>query len=465
MITAIKNNTVSIDGSYTGTGKTYTTSAVCAQLGLTPIVICPKSIINTWKSVLESFGVKYISIVNYEAIRSYKYIGSDGRKIVCAFIKKGEKSHYEWDLSQIPNPENVIIVFDEVHRCKNHKSLNGKLLLSCKKIKTLMLSATLCDKNSDFGIFGMMLGFYNSYKHGKSWFDSILREDRNQFGKNKVNTLHKYLFPHKGSKMSLDDLDESYPMNQVSIDCYNLDLDQLKKVNRLYSQIKSYYDINNNNNDYSESKYESKNNGKDKLVELNNLRQQIENIKVDIITDLTQTYLDQNRSIAIFVNYVSTFELISDYLKKHDISYAEINGKQDHDERDININKFQSNEVRVIVCMIQAGGTSISLHDTTGRFPRVSIISPSYSRIELIQTLGRIFRNGVKSPCLQKIVYCAGTCEENIANILKQKRNVLDKITDEDINIENTFTNNSGTNNSNLGKINNNKQKKFSKGH
>jgi superfamily II DNA or RNA helicase len=123
-------------------------------------------------------------------------------------------------------------------------------------------------------------------------------------------------------------------------------------------------------------------------------------------------------------------------LKKQDIFYAEMYGSQESDERQENIDRFQNNEVRMLVSTIQTGKESISLHDISGRFPRVSIISPSYSRIELIQTLGRIFRNGGKSPCLQKIVYCAGTCEEDVANILKKKKETLEMITDDDINAE-----------------------------
>ena len=147
-------------------------------------------------------------------------------------------------------------------------------------------------------------------------------------------------------------------------------------------------------------------------------------------------YYEQDKSVVVFINYVSTYDMIVNLLIKHNIVYAEINGKQDVNERQSNIDMFQNNKVRVIICMIQAGGTSISLHDTYGNFPRVSIISPSYSRIELIQTLGRIFRSGGKSPCLQKVIYCAKTYEEDVARVLHEKRHTLDKITDDDMDIE-----------------------------
>src|SRR5438477_12289240 len=60
MITSVKNNKVSLDASYMGTGKTYTTAAVCAQLKLIVFVLCPKSIINMWNNILKFFNVPCI---------------------------------------------------------------------------------------------------------------------------------------------------------------------------------------------------------------------------------------------------------------------------------------------------------------------------------------------------------------------------------------------------------------------
>lgn len=420
MISAVKDNKVSLDGSYTGTGKTYTTIATCAQLNLIPFIICPKSIINKWKEVLDIFNLDYITVVNYETIRNEKMYDKTGEIIKCPYITKEEKK-YVWNFRSYKKHRNIIVIFDEVHKCKNHKSLNGQLLLSCIYIKTLMLSATLCDKNVDFGIFGLMLGFYKSHRRGKHWIQSIVRDSKNQYGTKQNNILHKYLYPDKGSHMTLDDLGEIFPMNQISIDCYTLNESFNSKINEYYNNIKTYYRDGN------------------ALEKLTYMRQKIENIKSSIMIELMMEYYEKNRSVVLFVNYVSTHKIITTYLDSCDIAYEIITGQQNLEERKISIERFQNNELRIIVCMIQAGGTAISLHDLSGIFPRVSIISPSYSSIELIQTLGRIYRAGVKSPCLQKIVYCANTCEENIANILKNKNNFLKTITDDDMNIERTI--------------------------
>ena len=74
LISCLKKNDVVIDGSYTGTGKTYTSICVCSELGLSPFIICPRSVLGVWKSVCELFGVTPLCIVNYESIRSGKEI-------------------------------------------------------------------------------------------------------------------------------------------------------------------------------------------------------------------------------------------------------------------------------------------------------------------------------------------------------------------------------------------------------
>lgn len=422
MITALKNNNCVIDGSYTGTGKTYTTIAACAQLDLIPIVICPKNVINFWISVIQLFKINSLFVVNYENIRSLNYIDNNGSIVECPYIKKINDS-YVWDFSQLPKTyqKRLVLIFDEAHKCKNHNSLNGKLLISSKIHKSILLSATICDKLKDFGIFGMMLGFYNNHRQGKNWIQAVIREDRNQYGI-KTNTLHKYLFPDKGSKMSIEDLGNSFPMNQISVECYDLDASYQEKINAHYQELENYHNANDINAKH--------------LVKINSVRQKIENLKSNLIIDMMMDYYEHNKSVCIFVNYKSTLGLITSYLTKKEIMFAEIHGDQNINERQKNIDCFQNNEVRIIVCTIGSGGISISLNDTSGLFPRVSLICPNYSGIDLVQTLGRISRTDTKSPCLQKIIFCANTCEANVASILKLKKNMLDKITDDELNFE-----------------------------
>ena len=88
---------------------------------------------------------------------------------------------------------------------------------------------------------------------------------------------------------------------------------------------------------------------------------------------------------------------------------------------------------RVLLVSLQAGGAGISLHDVNGIAPRHAIISPSYSAIDLVQAVGRIWRAGSKSKATQRIVYAAGTIEEEIAASVTAKIANIENINDGDL--------------------------------
>ena len=70
LVRILENNKACLDASDTGTGKTYSAIAACSILNVNPIIICPKTIKNTWKSVCEYFNVIPEIIINYEALKS-----------------------------------------------------------------------------------------------------------------------------------------------------------------------------------------------------------------------------------------------------------------------------------------------------------------------------------------------------------------------------------------------------------
>lgn len=436
IIDALKTNNVVLDGSNTGTGKTYTTACVCKELGLNPIIICPKSIINIWHNVLDYFGVKPIAIVNYDMIKNGNMYGPDGKIIPAPFIKvvRTEKTtKFIWD---IKDPRKTIIIFDEAHKCKNKNTLQSELMLSTKLIgesgrkpkkgpqpkqfdkpNILLISATISDTIESFMLFGYMLGFYSGIPQGRNWIRSVMTEDLNRLTNTKISTLSQYIYPSKGSRMSIDDIGDKFPKNLIIPECYTVDAKSLREINEYWAGLK----LTHAGADGGELTIGIKQS------------QFIEAYKVPIIIDNVEKYLDNGKSIAIFVRFSDTFNGIKEELDGLGISYAEVRGEQDIDSRSMEINKFQTNMVRVIICMIQTGGQSISLHDVNGTNPRVSLISPGFSSIELIQTLGRVYRMGTITPVIQLILFCADTYEQTICKRIKEKISFINYLSDEDL--------------------------------
>jgi len=79
------------------------------------------------------------------------------------------------------------------------------------------------------------------------------------------------------------------------------------------------------------------------------------------------------------------------------------------------------------------------LHDLNGNYPRISLISPTPSAVDLRQALGRVWRDGGKTKSLQKIIFAANTVEEEVCEKVKLKLTSLDTINDGDVSIGTEF--------------------------
>jgi SNF2 family DNA or RNA helicase len=136
-------------------------------------------------------------------------------------------------------------------------------------------------------------------------------------------------------------------------------------------------------------------------------------------------------SVVVFCNFTETIEALSQRLNTKCI----VNGEAKYAKaRQQNIDDFQADKKRVILINLAAGGAGLSLHDVTGKYPRLALISPSYSAVNMRQATGRVWRDSAKSKSIQKIVFVSGTVEEKVCNSVNQKLANLDLLNDGDMN-------------------------------
>jgi superfamily II DNA/RNA helicase len=324
-------------------------------------------------------------------------------------------------------PHNTILIFDEAHKCKNYKSITSKMLLSAQDSgkKILLLSATICDKIICFKPFGVVFGFYPNINKFKLWLRRQFTMRKIEFSNSKyknyseeqltLKIIHDVIFPKLGSRLKIKELGDAFPQNKIIAQCYYTD--DHEQVDKLY-QI-----INEAIADLSKKELKS-----DALGKIIRARMKIEMLKVPILIDLIEDSVEQNLSVVVFVNFKDTLLYLCHHLKCDCV----IHGDQTKEERQLCIDDFQNNKYNIIICMIQAGGVGISLHDLNGK-QRTSIISPSWNGTDVVQALGRIHRAGSKSPCIQKIVYIAKSYEEEICKNLTEKMATLQGINDGDL--------------------------------
>jgi hypothetical protein len=308
-----------------------------------------------------------------------------------------------------------MVIMDEVHRCKNSKTLHSKLLLGLKNLnnKIILLSATLADKIKLFKNFGYIMKFYDEPNKFTSW----IKNQAKSYSNDVAIALNKKLFPYYGGRMRIKQLGNMFPKNDVRAECYQMN--NADKIAEQYTMIESAYKMIKEKAQLARTI----------LPQIIRARQAIELLKVPTFLKLIKENVTDGKSTVMFVNFNQTLRTIATELKINCV----VHGEQTIEERMDNIKDFQSNKKNIIILNIRAGGTGVSLHDLLGSHQRVSIISPTWSAQDFIQTLGRIHRAGAKTDAIQKIVFCDGTIEEFICGTLKFKLENLSKLNDGDL--------------------------------
>lgn len=428
LINIIKTNGAALDASDTGTGKTYTALATCKYLNLKPLIICPKSVISTWVSIAKYFNVVPEFVVNYETMRMGNYYSAAGDRVKCPnvnVVENDDNIMYEWEVGK-----DNIFIFDEVHKCSHTKTYNAAMLFGAKAtdIPILMLSATVADNAQKFMLFFYILNFIDpqQVRDGTMSFNSYMRIMNNWVKKDNKPMVRIYhmLYPERASRIRIDDLGDEFPETQIVSEPYFMGKKKAESIEKEYKLIRQELD------DLHEKKIKDK---ASHLVKILRAHQKIELLKVATFVELAHDFLENGYSVVIFVNYTATLETLCNMLK----TTCKVYGQQTHDERDKNIKRFMANKERVIVCNIKAGGVGVSLHDTHGNHPRVSILSPTWSSIDMVQALGRVHRAGGKSKSLQRIVYAARTVEESISRKIKAKLKNISSINNGDLDLTN----------------------------
>jgi len=438
LLVALRANDIIVNGSDAGTGKTFVTAALCKEamnikgvkISLKPIVFCKKQLITYWTNVLKSFDIEPVAVINYEMVTGNRNEENFKHKNILTIDHTDDTvNRFHWKVKS-----DYCIIFDEVHCCKNSKSLHGKLLLSTKNlgIKIIMLSATISSIPKDFYVFGYMLGFYNNVTKGKSWVKSRIEEDQRNLIKSNEKSLVKAIYPFKGSRMDINELDDTFSKNNIIAMGYDLDNDLVDSFNAKYNFIsKSNVAKICHDDEICDVK---DNTNKHILSEITKARIDLELYKINILKELTKDYIKKGFNVVIFLNFNKTIDILSKKLNTKNI----INGYTPNNVKEELCNNFQTNKINLLICNIKAGGESINLNNKLAK-STVSLITTNLSGIKLKQALGRIYRAGTYGYVLQKIIYYSNTYEEKLWNGLKDKIKFIDQMNGQDLDIFDTI--------------------------
>lgn len=414
-VKTLKSGVNTIDTSSVGTGKTIVAAHIAKTLNRPVAVLCPKSVIPSWKRELEEMGIEPLFVLNYEKIRTgnTKFLS-----------KKGKKLMY-WKI-----PKSTLVLVDEIHKCKGAYTQSAQLVISLVNQGFLIhgMSATACEDPTEMRAIGYMLGLHglNKRPDGRpSWYSWMVRNgcERDQWNqwrlrrRTALTGIRESIYGVSAHKLTVEDFPDSFRDNRVFIEPT-----QFSKTDKI---VKAYDDLGITPAIIESYILDSKSltDSGHAIVDILRARQLAESFKVPDLADIAKDLVSQGNSVVIFVNFSDSVTALCEQL-----GCACIEGGQSETQRQQVIDDFQSDKTNLLVANIAAGGTGVSLHDINGNRPRISLISPSFSAKNHLQTLGRIHRNGAKSDAIQKILVAEGSIEEKVMETINRKLKNLETL-------------------------------------
>lgn len=395
------------DTSHTGIGKTVVACQMALTLGRPVAVICPKSVIPSWGREMEETGLSPLFILNYEKLRTGK----------TPHMSKTGKKFMRWAL-----PKGTLVLVDEIHKCKGPYTQNAQLLISLiqQGYSVHGMSATASEDPTEMRGLGFMLGLHSLNKPANklhSWYSWMLRNgcDQNEWGKWELTEpdylpfLKEEMYGKNVKKLTIADFPDSFKKNRVIMD--PLAFSNGKQIRAAYEEAEVTPEIIRHFIEHGTVE-----DSEHVLTKILRARQLAEAFKIPDLVEMAEDLTLEGKSVVIFVNFSDSVQTLC-----QNLNCDRIQGGQSAEERQEAIDRFQNDEKHILVANIAAGGTGISLHDIKGKRQRVSIICPSFSAKNHLQTLGRIHRNGAKSDAIQKVVIAHDSIEEVVMDSITNK--------------------------------------------
>jgi superfamily II DNA or RNA helicase len=431
---AFASGNFSLDASETGLGKTHIALSVVLELGLEFGVVCPANAVSKWvDTAQEIFGLSPEFVLSYDKLRG-------GRTGFVRRIDLGQSVQFKWEHASRP----MVLIFDEIHNCAGWKSLNSRLLeaaLKCPNTKVLGLSATVADSPLNLRVLGQALGLHKGYnfwtwakQNGcrEGFFGGLEFTKNTQRRVEILQNIHAQIFPAKGARLTREDCKLYLPKQIVLVE--SIDVSETSLPQCVQEELKLLAAIEEADLEQARERA-----GEDEFAGVNGMTltlrdcQRAELLKVPFMVAEAEQALEQNLSVIHFVKFSATERCLLKLRSSGQGQVGLVTGGQNRFERDRILHEFQSNTLKELIVKHSAGSSSIDLHDTDGRHPRYSLVTPTYKSKELLQILGRTDRVDKKSTDTVKLLFNSEGVERKIQKAVQRKLDNLSLLNDGDL--------------------------------
>jgi SNF2 family DNA or RNA helicase len=155
--------------------------------------------------------------------------------------------------------------------------------------------------------------------------------------------------------------------------------------------------------------------------------------KLDLFEEIIKERLAASQRVLVFSQFTSMLKLIGERLKSMNVTYCSLTG--DTEDRRLVVDQFEGGEVDIFLISLRAGGTGLTLTsaDTVIHYDPWWNPAVENQAIDRTHRIGQsepvtACRIGQKKPVFVHHLYAAGSVEERMLRLQREKRRMADAI-------------------------------------
>lgn len=408
-----------------GLGKTIQTIAfLLSNKDKKSIVITPTALIYNWKNELEKFAPTLkVGLLHAAKSEREKILDNiDNYDVILTTY-----TTYKNDIDKYKNISFDYCIIDEAQNIKNPDAIITKAIKNVNAKVKFALTGTPIENNlmELWSIFDFIMP---GYLYNKSKFKSIfVNNDKNII---ELKNLIKPFILRRTKKEVITELPDKIEQKII------IDLEKEHKraykgyVNLITRKIKE-----NNQDNITVFSYLTKLRQLCLSPELMVKNYQCKNSKLDVLINIINDSSDEK--ILVFSQFTKVLEVIGKRLNEENISYSYLDGKTSAKDRVKLVEEFNTNNNKVFLISLKAGGTGLNL--TSANI--VVHFDPWWNPAVEDQASDRAHRIGQKNVVNVIKLIAKGTAEERVINLQETKKELIEDVINGNLDNSSTLKN------------------------
>ena len=408
-----------------GLGKTIQTIAfLLSNKDKKSIVITPTALIYNWKNELEKFAPTLkVGLLHAAKSEREKILDNiDNYDVILTTY-----TTYKNDIDKYKNISFDYCIIDEAQNIKNPDAIITKAIKNVNAKVRFALTGTPIENNlmELWSIFDFIMP---GYLYNKSKFKSIfVNNDKNII---ELKNLIKPFILRRTKKEVITELPDKIEQKII------IDLEKEHKraykgyVNLITRKIKE-----NNQDNITVFSYLTKLRQLCLSPELMVKNYQGKNSKLDVLINIINDSSDEK--ILVFSQFTKVLEVIGKRLNEENISYSYLDGKTSAKDRVKLVEEFNTNNNKVFLISLKAGGTGLNL--TSANI--VVHFDPWWNPAVEDQASDRAHRIGQKNVVNVIKLIAKGTAEERVINLQETKKELIEDVINGNLDNSSTLKN------------------------